>query len=187
MKLLGRSLGIVVTLFLLAALMAVPAAQAQDQATFANTANSAMRSMAAGLRAALAASSETTAKANVRTAIAAGEQAVTALRSLEAIATDDVVRSRSKAAFDQTSSALRKARAALAVSGDAFRSLIEAAAAEVEEAIVEFAPVLKLVPTELPRAGALALRSGGYATLVLLGIVFALTGLKLRARQPRLA
>lgn len=123
----------------------IPVAQAQDQASVAATANAAMQQMSNRLTAALAASSETAAKADVNAAISAGEEAVAALDTLRSTATDDVIRSRSEAASTQTSSAINKAKDALGRSGDAFRSGLEAARAEVNEAIEEFAPVLNLV------------------------------------------
>lgn len=140
------------------------AAQAQDQTSLANTANSAMQRMSNSLSAALAASSETVAKNNVRAAISAGEQAIAALETLRNSATNDVVRSRSEAALAQTTSAVNKAREALDRSGDSFSGGVQAALAEVNEAIQEFAPVLQLVapvsapttavaPQALPKTG----------------------------------
>jgi len=162
-------------------------ALAQDQASLANTANSAMQRMSNSLGAAFAASGETAAKSDVRAATSAGEQAIGALQTLRSITTSDVVRSRSEASLAQTTSAVNKAREALGRSGDAFRGGVQAALDEVNEAIQEFAPVLQLVgpvpaPQALPKTGQGDLNPATMIGIVILGLSMLAAGATLRRR-----
>lgn len=177
------------------------AALAQDQASLANTANSAMKAMSNNLTAALAASNESVAKGDVRAAISAGREAMTALQTLRNTATNDVVRSRSEAALEQTTSAVNKAQVALGRTGDSFGSGVQAALAEVNEAIGEFAPVLQLVgqapttvaattaaaPRALPQAGQGDLTVVSLAGLGLAGLSMLATGVMLRRQYVGVA
>ncbi|MCL5961645.1 MAG: hypothetical protein M1358_20430 [Chloroflexi bacterium] len=172
-----KIIGLVVTALVLAVAFVAPAgAQTADfTATLSST-----QQLSNQLDTALAQPTDATMQAAVTQALTMAQALSKSLKAIETSATDDPTRSRASGLRAHIDAAIGSLTSAQTAKGDALRSQINAAKAEVRETLAEFPGGGGGVPI----TGGPGLLTSTFSVLALVGLSMLLVGLAMRRLEP---
>ncbi len=177
-----RIIGLAITALMLAVAFVAPAGA---QGTDFGAVSTSLQQLSNQLDNALAQPDDATMQAVAAQALGAAETLGSDLKAIEASATDDATRSRASGLAAHVDAAIGSLTSAQTATGDQLRSQINAAKAEINEAMAEVPQTGggAQQPQQVPQTGQPGLVTSYFGVLALVGVLFLLAGLALRKLQ----